>query len=311
MRKVKYRVMMAAIALLAAGHAFAATPKTDSTIAHDQITLGDVFDGVTDHADYVLAPAPAMGKSVTLNAADLTRISTAFNLGWAPANNFEQVVIRRAASSIDRFDIQAALQKKLAEEVKGKKFETELQDRTLGFNVPGNADKTINVEQLSYDVAKGTFKAVVAAAAAPDVKKEVKGKLYAIAQVPVLNAPFRQGDVISAADVDMIEMREADISQSTIVDAHKLIGQTPRHAITALKPVMTADIQSPLMVKKGETVTMVLKSNIMSLTAQGKALENGAAGDVVHVMNTSSKQVVDAVVTGAQVVTIKAPGSVL
>ena len=52
---------------------------------------------------------------------------------------------------------------------------------------------------------------------------------------------------------------------------------------------------------------MLLKSDIISLTAQGRALDNGAAGDAIHVMNTTSKQVIDAVVTGPQAVSIRPP----
>ncbi|HMA14754.1 MAG: flagella basal body P-ring formation protein FlgA [Bacteroidota bacterium] len=42
----------------------------------------------------------------------------------------------------------------------------------------------------------------------------------------------------------------------------------------------------------------------MQLTAQGRALENGAEGDVVRVMNTSSNTVVSAVVIDSGVVEV-------
>jgi flagella basal body P-ring formation protein FlgA len=92
-----------------------------------------------------------------------------------------------------------------------------------------------------------------------------------------------------------------------VTEASSLIGQTPRHGINVMKPVILSDIQMPIIVKKGDLVTMVLKNNALSLTAQGKAMDNGAAGDAIHVMNSSSKQVVDAIVTGAQTVSIKSP----
>jgi len=312
-RALNLKRLMLAIAMTAciAGHAGAATPKAESTVTADRITLGDVFDGVRDHADYYLAPAPEMGRTVTLNARDLLRISEALNLGWTPENNMQQVVIRRSSGIIDRDDIQAAVQKKLAAELKGQKFEMELSDRSVSFRVPDSTDKTVDVEKLAYDAVRGEFKATVSAAAAPAVKKEIKGRFYQISRLPVLKEPFRQGDVISANDIDYIEIRSTDITSSMVVDAARLIGRTPRRGLSALKPVTAGDVQSPLVVKKGDLVTMVLTGKIISLTAQGRALDNGSEGEAIRVMNTSSKQVIGAVVTGPQTVSIKPPMNTL
>lgn len=309
MRDLKIKKLMTAVALTACmtgyvGAAFAASPKTESVITHDRITLGDVFDGITENADYYLAPAPALGKTTTLNANDLTRISEAFNLGWTPDNNLRHVVIRRSSGEVDRFDIQAALQKELAAELKGQKFDMELLDRSISFRIPEDADRTVLVEGLKYDIAKGTFRAAVSVA---KTKKEVSGRVYPISRIPVLSAPKSPGDVIAASDIDYIEMRAPDITSSMMTDAARLIGQTPRRGIAALKPVTASDVRMPMIVKKGDLVTMVLKSSAISLTAQGRAMDNGAEGEAIRVMNNSSKQVVDAIVTGAQTVSIKPP----
>ncbi|MCE9507272.1 MAG: flagellar basal body P-ring formation chaperone FlgA [Alphaproteobacteria bacterium] len=301
-------VLAAALAIsLAVSPAFAAAPKADSTVTRDQITLGDVFDGIRDNADYYLAPAPEMGKTVTLNAGDLLRISEAFNLGWTPGNGPRQVVIHRSANEIGRHEIEDALQKKLTETLKGQKLEAELFDSAASLQVPDPADKTLNVGNLSYNAARNEFRAEISTAGAPELKKEVTGKVYFIHQVPVLREPLHQGDVISSGDIDYIDVRAADIAASVILEADKLVGQTPRRGLAAMKPVMAGDVRLPVLIKKGDLVTMLLKSDLINLTAQGRALDNGAAGDAIHVMNTTSKQVIDAVVAGPQTVNIRPP----
>jgi len=304
--KVKKLLLAMLMASCMAHQALAeAVPKAESVITHDRITLGDVFDGVTENTDYYLAPAPATGKTVTLDVHDLTRISDAFNLGWTAGDPLQHVVIRRSSTEIDSFDIQAALQQQMTGDMKGQKFEMEMTDRSVGFHVPETADRTVNIEGLTYDAAKGTFKAVVSAAAVPGVKKEVKGRFYQISRIPVLKDPMGFGDVISARDIDYIDMRAPEITASTVTDASRLIGQSPRRSIAALKPITASDVQMPVVVKKGDVVTMVFKTNAISLTTQGRALDSGAEGDAIRVMNTSSKHIVDAVVTGAQTVSIK------
>lgn len=288
--------------------AFAApAPKEDSVITHDQITLGDVFDGVTADADHYLAPAPELGKTITLGTYDLVRISKAFNLGWVPDGDGAHVVIRRASDEIDRSDVQTALEKKLQEEIKGHRFAVDVSEHSIGFHVPETADRSVNVEKLTYDAENGTFRAVVSAAAAPDVKKELNGHYYLINRIPVLKSPLIPGDVISANDIDYIDMRSSDITSSMVTEASDLVGQTPRRGINAMKPVTSSDIRLPLIVKKGDIVTMVLKHDALSLTTQGRAMDSGAAGDAIRVMNSSSKQIVDAIVTGSQTVSIKPP----
>ena len=96
------RSLIPAIAMTAclAAPAFAtAIPKSDSVITHDQITLGDVFDGVTADADHYLAPAPELGKTITLGTYDLVRISDAFNLGWTPDGSTQHVARRNLGHS--------------------------------------------------------------------------------------------------------------------------------------------------------------------------------------------------------------------
>lgn len=300
----KKMMMAVAITAFMISHAFAATPKTESVVTAEHVTLGDVFEGVTENADYSLAPAPAAGKAMTLNAGDLLRISEAFNLGWMPTDGKQKLVIRRSTAMIDSYDIQAALQEKMTEAMKGQRFEMELTDRAVSFRVTDTKNKGVNVEKLSYDAVKGEFKALVAAASSPDEKKEVKGRFYQVNAVPVLKAPLRQGDVISVNDIDYIDMHSNAVSSNTIIDEAKLIGQTPRRGIAAMKPITVGDVQMPVVIKKGDLVTMTLKNNAINLTAQGRAMDDGAAGEPIRVMNTTSKQVIGAVVTGPQMVSI-------
>ena len=70
---------------------------------------------------------------------------------------------------------------------------------------------------------------------------------------------------------------------------------------------MAGDVAAPQVVKKGDTVTVTLKTNALNLTMQGRALQNGAEGDTVRIINTASNRTVDAIVTGPQTVTVTTP----
>jgi flagella basal body P-ring formation protein FlgA len=56
---------------------------------------------------------------------------------------------------------------------------------------------------------------------------------------------------------------------------------------------------------------MALENGIISMTTQGRAMSDGADGEVIPVMNVSSKQVIDARVTGPQNVRVHPPVDIL
>lgn len=309
--------MVLAVAMIAlmAGHADAAMPKSSGSV-NGNVTVGDVFDGIADdHANHVLAPAPAIGNPLVLNTEDLLRISKAFNLGWQPvAGMASQVIVRRASHALHSDDIEAALRGKLRAELKGKKFDLQMSARNLTLKLPDNIAATLDIASLKYDLLQGDFQAVVtvpAGAEKPYLRKEITGRLYTVSSVPVLKSAVRSGDVITADDIEYIDIRNADLGGNIITDTQKLVGMTPRRGLSPLKPVSLNDIEQPVVVKKGDTVTMLLQSGALQLTTQGHALESGAAGEVVHIINKSSNKVIEAVITGPRTVSVASPAAVL
>jgi flagella basal body P-ring formation protein FlgA len=73
--------------------------------------------------------------------------------------------------------------------------------------------------------------------------------------------------------------------------------------------VRIADVALPILVRKGDLVKILLTTANLELTAQGKALEDGAQDASVRIENTKSSRVIDATVTGADIVMVQAPGA--
>lgn len=301
-------LMMVAMTAVMASKAWAGdiAPKYDSTVTADVVTVGDVFDGVTRSAEHVLAPAPALGEELKLSAYDLKRIADAFGYDWQPQSNMDQVVIRRDALEIDRYQIEAALQEKLSQTLPGRRFELALDNNSRGFYVPPAETAALEVLDMSTDVSRAQFRATVAAG---DTQRIVSGQFFLLTEVPVLQNPVRSGDVISSADVTYVDIREKDLSAKAVLDASQLVGKSARRSLPALRTLSASDVTEPLLVKKGELVTVTLQNSVLHLTAQGKALENGSAGAVVRVLNTASNQILEGVVTGAQSIAVGLPGN--
>ncbi len=306
---LKKLLMAVAMTAFIVNSAQAAEPATEVALLADVVTVGDVFPGISHDASYVLSPAPAYGKTMTLSAKDLQRISDAFNLGWTPVSNLTQTTIRRSARDIGADKISAALQSAIAQKLDGQKFEAVLSDRNLMMHVPETASTDITVSDLRYDLNRGEFSAMLSAGggAAP-VQKAVNGRLFPVTAVPVLKAQLQKGELITAEDLDYINVRNNELGANVVVSAENLIGMAPRRGLSPFKPMTASDITSPVLVKKGEIVTMVLQNSEMTLTTQGKALESGAVGETVRIVNPSSGVSIEGVVTAVKTVSITSPG---
>jgi flagella basal body P-ring formation protein FlgA len=62
----------------------------------------------------------------------------------------------------------------------------------------------------------------------------------------------------------------------------------------------------PELVQRNETVTLIFEVPGIMLTVRGKAMEAGAEGDLVSVLNPQSKRTVQGTVTGMGTVTVVA-----
>jgi flagella basal body P-ring formation protein FlgA len=241
-----------------------------------------------------------------LQARDLQRISDAFGLGWTSKNAMDQAILRRAAHAVSRAEIESVLTDELSGRLKTRKIEVFLPDRDLSLHLSSRLPATVAVEKVSVDADKGTFSAMLAAPDVnnPVVRKTVTGRFYELKSVPVLSSALTSGDVIDANDIVYAELRASTLPADAILNAEQIIGQTPRLRLTAGEAIQLKDIQKPTLVKKGDAVTMILETAGLSLTAQGRALQNGSAGDVVRIINTASNKVVEGIVDGAQSVRI-------
>ena len=83
-----------------------------------------------------------------------------------------------------------------------------------------------------------------------------------------------------------------------------------RQMLRSGQMLSAADLQRPISVTKGALVTMILKVGAMSLTTQGRALEQGSLGDFIRITNTHSNMTVTGKIEGPNVVSVAPPGNI-
>ena len=79
---------------------------------------------------------------------------------------------------------------------------------------------------------------------------------------------------------------------------------SPRRPIRPDRPVRAADLREPVLVRKNSLVVLRLETERMVLTSQGRALQDGAGGQIIRVMNTKSNTIINGMVADRGVVRV-------
>jgi len=314
LKRLQPLIALAAIALgvwaLAVQPAPAETLRPRVVVNDEVIHLGDLFASLPAAvADRAVAPAPAPGASVVFDAASLAVVARDNRLAWAPQTRFDRVLVQRASRVVTAEDVELAIRAALKADGLEPGLRIEVLNRRMTLNAATGDRPPFEVQAVQYDRRDGSFTATLALNAGGEstTPVEVRGNVFRSAKVPVLARAMRHGQVIADTDVTWIDVRAGAVDPSVVNDPGSLIGKTPRSAVRAGEMLRQADLVAPIVIAKGELVTMVLTTSSMALTATGRAVENGSDGQSIKVQNTRSKVTVEGVVAGPNRVVITSP----
>lgn len=117
-----------------------------------------------------------------------------------------------------------------------------------------------------------------------------------IADVLVLTRPVAAGTPIGP-DAVALERRDVARLASTPLDRPELaVGRVARRGLPAGTVLAAADLGLATVIRRGQAVTLVARVGNLEVRASGRALGDGAPGDLLSVENPSSRRVVQGVV---------------
>jgi flagella basal body P-ring formation protein FlgA len=293
--------MASFIASINKANASAIAPNHNVTVMGDHITLSDIFPSVETKRDYVLAPAPRPDVVLTWDAKTLNRIAKAFDIAWR-ASPSDQSKIRRLATIITSDMIEGAIINSLDGQITNNAMDLEFLGAEAMIILPHDMAPDITVVDSSYNPSRNTFSASIKTA--DNHVRRFTGVSHDLVSVPVLKMSVRRGDTIKRSMIEMVDMRKDYLEDTTALRIDELVGMTPRQIIRAGQPVAMNELNKPVMVKRGDLVTMQLRNGSITVTALAKAMESGTRGDMIRLVNVDSKRTLEAQVTGLREATV-------
>jgi flagella basal body P-ring formation protein FlgA len=271
-------------------------------VDNNLILLGDLFEGTGDKATIAVAYAPELGKKGFFDANWLYRVASGHGLKWRPLSMKQNVQVNRETVTIERDEIEDHILAALVDKGADPRMTLELSNRAVQLYVASSSEAIIEVENASYDQRTQRFSAHISTPGSKAVR--VTGRMQKMLNLPVLNRRMLKNEVIRADDIIWIKSPSKRVQNDIILHVDDLIGRTPKRGLRAGALIRSSEVQRPILVKKGSLVTMVLKTPLMVLTSQGRAVDPGANGDVIRITNTQSNKVVQAVVSAAGIASI-------
>lgn len=303
---------MVVAALVASPAAARPVLQPTVTVQAPVVRLGDIFMDAGTQANDPVAAAPAPGQKATYDSNWLIGVAKEHGLDWQPGSRLEVVTVERASQSISSDAIADRLLQEIGNLQPVDNAQVQLDSVGTRLFAPAGAVPTLTVDGLNFDARSGRFSAYVATGEGTTQRSRVNGRLFYTTQVPVLSRSVLPGETISQADISYIALRNDRLGQGLVVDTQGLVGKTPRRPIQAMQPVRPSDLQIPVVIKKGDLVTVTLVTPALSLTTQGKALDDGGLGAAIRVSNTRSNRIIDVTVTGPNLAMVGgAPQSVV
>jgi flagella basal body P-ring formation protein FlgA len=291
------RVRRLALAfLLLAGPARAdfALLRPHSVVEDAVIRLSDLFDEAGPNAARVVGPAPAPGRRVVVEPAQLLAIARANGVVWRPLTAADVVVVERPGRAVPREEVMDLLRGEFARMGLDPQAELELP----GFQapmVPLAAFTQLALEQPSFEAATNRFAAtlVVVAEGMPTQRVRIAGRAAATAAVVVATRRLALGEVVGAGDLRLVRQRAERVRPGLATDPGQVVGKALRRPVMEGVSFSLGDLSLPAVIEKNAAVTLVMEGPGISMTAQGRAMAAAARGEVVPVMNLASRTVVE------------------
>ena len=285
--------------------------RADVIVSSATVQLGDLVENAGALSGTAVFRAPDLGQTGKVQAARIVEAAVKLGLSGLTANGLTEVKVTRLARVLAPAEIEAALRAALL----GQLGLADPASLALTFDEPL---ASVSVEQtamaplaparLDYLPQTGRFVATLAVADAASMKPlRVSGTAIEALETAVLTRGLARGEAVNPGDIAVQRLPRQQLGGQAPMSIADAAGRVAKRTLRPGEPLRVADLERPMLVGRNEMVTMVHRRPGLTLTVRGRAMQAGAHGDVVSVLNPQSKRTVQATVTASGTVEVAGP----
>ncbi|MCK1339063.1 flagellar basal body P-ring formation protein FlgA [Bradyrhizobium sp. 38] len=291
---------------------FIATPtlRAGISVTSDVVRVGDLIDNAGSAALIPVYRSPDLGTTGALPVAHVLSVLRAKQVIGVMTGDIKEVQVTRLARTLVNKDLETAVASALE-----RRFGLgDAANITVTFD-RGVADMRLDASNTGalqpvatrYDARSGRFDIAFEINndnnPAP-TKLRFTGNAIETVEVAVLTRDIDRADLLKSSDVAVERRPKAEVTGEA-ASRDRTLGMQLRRPMRAGMPIRVADIVKPEFVQRDQNVTVIYQVPGIYLTTRGKAIESGAEGDIISVLNLQTKRTLTGVVTARGQVTVQ------
>jgi flagella basal body P-ring formation protein FlgA len=284
--------------------------KPAATVTADVVTVGDLVAQAGKFAEEAIFRSPDLGTTGTVPAAQVLEALRPFGLGDLAADGITEVTVTRPGRAITAKQVEHRIVQALAGQHglgAAEDLRVSIDQPLRTFSIEPSATAELQVLRLTVDPFGSRFHVMLDVPGSAILRRtplRLSGRVTETAETAVLTRSLQRGDVLRRGDISIERRPRAEVGRDDISRIEQAVGLAARRPLRGGQPLRQGDLMKPELVQRDETVTLLYQAPGVLLTMRGKAVEAGAEGEVIAVLNLQSKRTVHGAVTGYGQVTV-------
>jgi flagella basal body P-ring formation protein FlgA len=272
--------------------------KPAVTIVGEIVRIGDLVENAGGVAHVAIFRSPDLGQTGRVAVERVIEQVLPYEVVGLDTRGLTEVVVTRASTTITPKDFENRIVQALA----GRQRNTHAGNLTLTFDTE---PRTVHVEpgadlrvaRMAFDPRSGRFDVLFER---PGTRNFIRltGTYAETFEAAVLSRPVAAGVVLRAADITIVRRPKAEFAANVVTTAEQAVGLAARRAMRPGEVLRQTELSKPEVIARNDNVTITFQVPGITLTMRGKALEGGARGDTISVLNVQSKRSIQATVAG-------------
>lgn len=129
----------------------------------------------------------------------------------------------------------------------------------------------------------------------------------AVADMLVAARTLRPQSILQPGDVMLVP----GVAGGVLSSEEEALGQETRVVLYEGRAIRATDVGPVTLVERNQIVPLAYRSGALTILTDGRALDRGGAGDVIRVMNLSSRSTVTGIVTADGYIRVGADASAI
>ncbi len=277
--------------------------KSDAIITGDIVRIGDLIENTGIVATVPIFRAPDLGLTGTISADAVLEAVRSHALIGIDTAGIRELTVTRASRAIPTKDVEDAIARTLS-----TRFDLgPPEDIVVSFlpdmrtiYVEPSAKGQPRVTNIDFDTRNGRFEATLEFQIGSGRRTVIRlsGRATATVQVATVTRTIEHGGVLKESDVLMERRPRAEVGRDAVTKREQAAGLAARNSLQPGRPIRTGDLMTPDLVQRNESVTLIYQVPGIVLTLRGKAIDSGAEGDVINVVNEQSKRTLQGTIVG-------------